>query len=139
MTLEENKTVVRRFFDELVNGNKRAIAEEIFDPDFIMPQSGLRGLDGARQMVDAIHAAFPDARDTIEEQIAEGDKVLTRITVKATHTGTWYGLPPTGKAVKWTGVIIDRLINGKIVERIVVVDWLSVMEQLGFSVTATPL
>lgn len=134
---EENKKLVRRFFDELVNERKSGVAEEIFSPNFSMPQLGLYGPEGAKSMVNAIWAAFPDAWDTIEEQVAEGDTVMTRVTVRGTNLGEWQGLPPTGKSVVWTGVTIDRVIDRKIVERLVVIDWLAVMKQLGYSMATT--
>jgi predicted ester cyclase len=75
--------------------------------------------------------AFPDGAETIEEQIGEGDRVATRTTYRGTHTGELMGIPPTGKEVVLTGMIINRLMNGKIRERRVLFDQFGLLQQLG--------
>lgn len=77
------------------------------------------------------HAAFPDEQTVFEDQIAEGDKVVSRMRSRATHTGPFQGIPPTGKRIEVTGIWIDRIADGKIVERWGVVDMMSVLQQLG--------
>ena len=77
------------------------------------------------------HAAFPDEQTVFDDQIAEGDKVVSRMTSTATHTGEFQGIPPTGKRITVTGIWIERIAEGKIVERWGVVDMLAVMQQLG--------
>ncbi len=138
MTPEENKAIVRRLFEELVSKGDMAVADELFAPDFVWPQFGLRGPEGVKQWVMAFRAAFPDVEDTVEEQIAEGDKVMSRVTVRGTNHGEWYGMLPTGKSAVWPAVGIDRLADGKIVERYAVFDLVGVMRQLGHEVLVPP-
>lgn len=137
MTAEENKAVVQRLFEEIVSRGELAVADEIFAPDFFWPQFKLRGPEGAKQWVRAFRSAFPDVHDTVEEQIAEGDSVMTRVTVRGTHLGTWYGLPPTGKKAVFTAIGVDRLADGKIVERYAIFDLAGVLRQLGHKVLAS--
>ncbi len=138
MTTEDNKAVVRRLFEEIVSRGELAIADEIFAPNFIWPQFGLHGPEGAKQWVRTFRSAFPDVYDTIEEQIAEGDRVMTRVTVRGTNRGTWYGMPPTGKKAEFTAIGVDRLAHGKIVERYAIFDLAGVLRQLGHEVLAAP-
>jgi predicted ester cyclase len=135
MSTEENKAIVRRLTEEVwVKGNL-AVADELVSPDFVFhdPYGETRGIDGFKQMVKATHAAFSDLQATIEDQIAEGDKVATRFTQRCTHTGelVWWGLAPTGKQVTITGTVTNRIEDGKIVERWVDLDLLGMMQQLG--------
>jgi len=134
MTPEENKAVVRRLFEEIVSEGKVEVAEEIFAPDFLWPQFGLRGPEGAKQWANNFRAAFPDVHDTVEEQVAEGDVVVSRVTVRGTNSGEYYGMPPTGRYAEWPAVGIDRLRDGKIVERFAIFDPLDLMRKLGHDV-----
>jgi len=131
MGVQENKAVVRRFFDEMVNERDMSVAEELFAEDFVIPGTGYRGPEGAKAWVSAFRESFSDSKDTIVDQAAEGDKVITVVSVTATHDGEWLGQPPTGKTVSWRGVAVDRLAGGKIVERYAVIDLLGVARQLG--------
>jgi predicted ester cyclase len=119
MNTETNKLVTRRFIEEVVNtGNVERLA------DFISPdwrESNDRtgqtaGLDSVRAHVLGVRQTFPDLHLTVEQQIAEGDWVATRITAHATHLGWWLGIKPTGRRVAITGVNLDRVVNGRIVE-----------------------
>ena len=119
MNTETNKLVIRRFIEEVVNtGNVERLA------DFISPdwrESNDRtgqtaGLDSVRAHVLGVRQTFPDLHLTVEQQIAEGDWVATRITAHATHLGWWLGIKPTGRRVAITGVNLDRVVNGRIVE-----------------------
>lgn len=131
MTAEQNKVIVRRIFEELVTKGDMSVADELFAPDFVWPQFGLHGPEGVKQWIRAFRSAFPDVHDTVEEQIAEGDKVMSRVTVKGTNLGEWYGISPTGKSAVWSAVGIDRLVGGKIVERYAIFDLAGVLQQLG--------
>lgn len=131
MTLEENKAVVRRLFEEMITEGKLDVAEEIFAPDFVWPQFDLHGPEGAKQWVRNFRAAFPDVLDTVEEQIAEGDRVMSRLRIRGTNQGEVYGMSPTGRRVDFTAVGIDRLREGKIVERLAIYDPIDLMRQLG--------
>lgn len=134
MTAEQNKVIVRRIFEELVSKGDMSVADELFASDFVWPQFGLHGPEGVKEWVRAFRSAFPDVYDTVDEQIAEGNKVMSCVTVKGTNLGQWYGLPPTGKSAVWSAVGIDRLADGKIVERYAVFDLAGVMRQLGHEV-----
>jgi predicted ester cyclase len=130
---EENKALVRRF----VAAADRSDFEEAtrcLSPGIAVHIGGMPGsLDLATffQFGQAWHSAFPDEETTFEDQIAEGDKVVSRMTARATHAGEFQGISPTGKRITVTGIWIDRVAEGKIVERWGQVDMLRVMQQLG--------
>ena len=119
MSLEMNKLVTRRFLKEVVNtGNVERLAEFI-SPDCREtndPTGQAVGLDSMRAHVLGARPTYPDLHITVEQQIAEGDWVATRITAHGTHTGQWLGIKPTGKRVVITGVNLDRVVDGHIVE-----------------------
>src|SRR5918911_1532395 len=127
MTAEENKAVVSRYFQEFHDGREHAILEEIMSPDL---------LEGTRQVTEMLLTAFPDYRITIEEQIAEGDKVATVWSGMGTHEGEWESpagtIAPTGKRVRWTGTTTLRLSEGRISD-VIATSWdhLSILQQLG--------
>jgi predicted ester cyclase len=131
---EQNKALVLRWFEEGMNKQNPDIIDEFFDANHILHFPGQPedvNLDGWKQLVSAFIASFPDIHFTIEDQIAEGDKVVTRWTLRCTHQGEYMGIPATGKQVTYTGINISRHINGKYVE-----DWgnwdeLGLMQQLG--------
>jgi len=119
MSTEENKRLVRRYIEEIVNtGNVDKIAEFV-SPDYIEMDDRTgqsRGVEGAKSHVLGVRETYPDLRLTIGQQIAEGDWVATRITARGTHLGSWLGMKPTGRAVEITGVNLDRVVDGRIVE-----------------------
>jgi predicted ester cyclase len=133
---EENKAVVRREMAELFNhtGNLDAV-EEIIAPNYVSyePTSGeTRGIEGARQFAATFREAFPDLQNTIEDIVAEGDKVVVRFRARGTHQGeTEVFGPPTGKSMEITGITIKRLSGGKIVEAWTNFDAMGMMQQLG--------
>jgi len=127
VTAEVNKTVVSRYFEEFHDGREHAILEEIMNPDM---------LEGTRQVTHMLLTAFPDYRLTIEEQIAEGDKVATVWSGMGTHQGEWESpagaIAPTGRQVRWTGTTTLRLLEGQISE-VIASSWdhLGILQQLG--------
>ena len=131
---EENKAIVRHFYEEVNKGNL-AIMDELIAPDFVLhhPLSpeAVRGPEGFKQLVTSLRTAFPDLSITAEDLIAEGDKVAAWFTVRGTHQGTLLDIPPTGKPVMLTGVAMYRIAGGKIVEDRVAEDLLALMQQLG--------
>ncbi len=135
MTTEENKAVLRREVEELYNhtGNLDAV-EELFSPEYVShePTSGeTRGVEGARQFATTFREAFPDLECTIEDMIAEGDKVVMRFRGSGTHEGETEAFgPPTGNQMEITGITIKRLSEGKIVEAWTNFDALGMMQQL---------
>jgi len=131
MSLEKNKATVRRFIEEW---NKRNLAalDELMAADYFDPSLQVRGLEAYKQLLTMFLKGFPDWHETIEDIIAEGDKVWVRFKGTATHTGEYRGLAPTGKKVTETGVLIWRIVDGKIVEKeSAVYDELDFFKQLG--------
>jgi predicted ester cyclase len=120
---EENKAVVRREQEELWNhtGNLDAV-EELFAPDYA---------DAARQEAADFRRGFPDVVSTIEDLIAEEDKVVARWRSRATHRGEYMGIPPTGEEVEFTGISVYRIEGGKIAESWNSEDQLGLMRQIG--------
>ncbi len=136
MLSETNKTVSRRFFEEVWNKGNLAVLNEIIAPDHVDSGPGtLPGLptgpEGSKQLVTVYRNAFPDVHFTIDEQIAEGDKVVTRWTGHGTHQGELAGIPATGKSSTVTGINVDRVVNGKIAESWGIFDQFGMMQQLG--------
>ena len=135
MSVEENKALARRAVEELFNRGNLEAADELFAPDYILhdPASPeeVRGPEGFKRFVGIFRTAFPDLHVTIEEQIAEGDMMVTRYTVRGTHTGELMGLPPSGKRVTVVGVGVSRASGGKFVETWDHYDALGLMRQIG--------
>ena len=134
MSKEENKTIVRRFFELYDSGQIDVLEQEILDPDVVVYLSGMPGplnREAFKQTGLAFHAAFPDHKSVIEDQIAEGDKVVTRSMFRGTHRSELQGIPPTGKEVTFTQLNIHRLANGKIVEAWALFDQFGLLQQLG--------
>lgn len=131
--VDDNKRVIRRLYDELFSKWNFAVVDELISPEFVgheMPPGMPRGPEGIRQFYAGIRAGLPDVRLTVEDMIAEKDKVVVRWRAGATHNGPFLGIPATGKAVSFTGIAIYRVSNGKVVERWVEVDLLGLTAQL---------
>ena len=114
MSLEENKAIVRRMI-EAYNKHNLDWFDEFIAPDYF-DHTNQVGPEGLKQLFNMAFKAFPDWHETIEDIIAEGDKVWVRLTYTGTHTGEFFGLAPTGKKVTMTSVAIYRIVNGKLVE-----------------------
>jgi steroid delta-isomerase-like uncharacterized protein len=133
MSIEENKKIVRRYQD-IYNSNDLdglgdVVAENLLAPK-IMP--GMKpGLEGAKQVHTTTLIGMPDWHTAIDDLIAEGDKVVARITMSGTHTGDFWGIPATGKRVEFTGIYIVRIADGRIVEHWGEEDGVSLLQQLG--------
>ncbi len=139
MSTEENKAVVRRFFEELLSTDNVALADELLSPGFRFYFAGNpdpMDLERYKEFLVARRAAFPDRRFVVEDMIAEGDKVSARFTMRGTHEGKLLGIAPGGKEVRVTGIDMIRLAEGKMVEDRVEVDQLGMMQQVG--VIASP-
>jgi steroid delta-isomerase-like uncharacterized protein len=132
---EENKTVVRRFLEEIFTAGNLELVDELFAPDYVLHDPVLpdevRGPEGMKRYVSMYRAAYPDTHFTIEDQIAEGDEVVTRWIGQGTHEGELMGIPPTGKQVTVTGIEVDRVSGGKMQQTWVNYDALGMMQQLG--------
>jgi len=131
--LEDNKALVMRTFDETVKRNW-AILDELYTTDYIWHQPGrpepLTNKE-SNQFMRTFLAAFPDYNNTIEDMIAEDDKVVTRFTFSGTHKGEYMGIPATGKEIVLTSIMISRIVEGKIAEEWQEFDGYSFMRQLG--------
>ena len=129
---EANKAILRRVLEEGFSKHNVAVFGELYaDCVYHAPAVGdLRG-EAYRQFMAATLAAFPDGRWTIEDQVAEGDKVVTRWSLVGTHQGALMGLAPTGKHIAAGGIIISRIVDGKIVEEWEEWDTLGMVQQLG--------
>ena len=134
MSTEENKALLRRLVDEGLHKKNLGIMDELISPNFVN-HSAPAGIpptrDGYRQYVEMLLASFPDIYLDIEDLIAEGDKVVVRYTVRGTHQGSFMGLPPSGKQFSFTGIGIQRIVDGKFVERWEQADTLGLLQQLG--------
>lgn len=132
---EDNKAFVRRFIEEYWNQGNLALADQFVAADWVRIElfspDKLHGVAGAREAATTWRGAFPDLHLTINDMIAEGDKVATYWTFTGTHQGELNGIAPTGKQVKTSGISISRIANGKFVEEVVTTDLLSLMKQLG--------
>lgn len=146
MSTEDNKAIVRRFFEEVQNQGKVAAVDELLAPNILLhfdfpsdvPVSAEMqlSLEGIKQDVSEFRSTFPDLHCTVDLLVAEGDLVVSRVTAHGTHTGeyrglTYKGMPPTGKQVTWTETHIFRLAAGKIVEYWSNEDDLSRLQQVG--------
>ena len=134
MSIEQNKEIAVRMHEEVVNQKKLSALDDYVAADVVWhdPPPGLApGMEGFKQFFPMLYAAFPDWHATIEDVIAEGDKVVHRIKGGGTHKDEWMGIAATGKQVTTTGILIYRIDNGKIVEEWLQYDVLGVMQQLG--------
>ena len=131
---EINTPVVSRFIQEFKNNADQGIVDELFTAEFVhhLPDPRLpAGKEGLKLVGQSIVAGFPDVQVTVEDLLADGDKVIERTTARATHTGEFNGIPPSGTPVTWTEIHIYRLENGRIAEMWSEVDLLGLMIQLG--------
>ena len=119
MSTTENKLLVRRYIDEVVNTGDVDRVGLFVSPDYVEVHEGKRyalGIQGAREHIRGVRETYPDLKLTVEQQIAEGEWVVTCIVARGTHRGAWLGMKPTGMVLTFTGVNVDRIVDGKIVE-----------------------
>ena len=136
MATEDNKTLMRRFYEEVMNQKNLAAIDDFLAPTFVNHsalQLGMLGggIEEVKQYVSMILTTFPDLYYTVEDMIAEGDKVVARLTVSGTQQGAFLGIPSTGKHATITDIEIFRIANGKAVENWVQADFLGLLQQLG--------
>ena len=134
MYTADNKALVRRFLEDAYSAGKLELLDELLAPSYVdrdAPPGTPPGRDGIRALMTTFRSAFPDFHFTIEDQIAEGDKVATRYTVRGTHQGALFGIPPTGKQVTVRGISVYRIADGQLHEAWVNYDALGMMQQLG--------
>ena len=125
MSTEENKAIVRRLI-AATNAQDFAVFDQLITPETA---------EHVKDVMRGIYAAFEGYHIDITDMVAEGDKVMTRVTTRGGHSGEFEGVPPTGKQWIGKGFIFDRLENGKVVEVGWVMDWLDHLKQLGSTIT----
>jgi len=133
-TLERNKALMRRFYEEFWNRGNVAFADEVIAEDLIhdqMPPGWPRGREGFKQLVQTWRTAFPDLHEDVEFVLADGDRVLSRFRLTGTHDGPFYGVQPTGRRVDVQGVDVARVVDGTIVEYFYHEDTLGLFRQRG--------
>ena len=140
---EQNKALARRSIEEIWNQGKLAVIDELVASDATfhdpsVPGGKFTGPQGMKQFVQIYLGAFPDVRLTINDQIAEGEEVVTRWTATGTHSGELMGIAPTNKRATVTGVDIDRYQGGKVVEAWASYDMLGLLQQLGVALSLAP-
>jgi steroid delta-isomerase-like uncharacterized protein len=131
---EPNKATYRRFVEEVINKGNVDIVEELYTPDYVdhsAPPGAPGGLDGVRAVPKMFRGAFPDVHFQIDEMLAEGDRVATRVTGHGTNTGPFMGRPPSGNAATWGSKGVFRVTNAKIAEHWGAPDLLALLSQIG--------
>ena len=133
MSTEQNKAIVRRVFDEIVNKGRMSAADELLAADYVNHNfpAPAPGAEGFKLVTTMFRTAFPDIVVTLEDELAEGDKVVTRGRFEGTHKGEFMGIPATGRRVSIKYLDIWRLENGKCKENWVQMDLLGLMQQMG--------
>jgi steroid delta-isomerase-like uncharacterized protein len=135
MSAAENKAIAARFMEEVINKGNVAFIDQFATPNFIdhqLPPGMPAGREGIKAFVTGFRAAFPDLHYTLDDAIAEGDKVVSRSTARGTMRGDFMGMPASGKTATWQEIHITRFAEGKAVEHWAVVDQYSMLAQLGF-------
>jgi predicted ester cyclase len=134
MSTEDNKVVSRRFYEEVINQKQLAVINEVAGDNYLshdFPPGLPPGREGLKIFISVFHAAFPDGHLTIDQMIAEGDTVATRLTFHGTHTGEFQGIAPTGKKVTIPALDMARFESGKLVEHWGGPNQMSLLQQLG--------
>jgi predicted ester cyclase len=131
----QNKAVMRRIYEEFWNQGNFDAMDEIVSPDYVLhvptPPGAPSGREGLQWVIQMYRAAFPDIHVQVEDQLAEGDKVMTRITIRGTHQGQLMQIPPTNKEVLFTAIVVTRFKDGRNVEGWGELDRFALMQQLG--------
>jgi steroid delta-isomerase-like uncharacterized protein len=131
---EELKAVDHRIVEEALNRGDQAVIDELVAPDFVdhaNPPGLPHGPEGFKVALTLFRSAFPDMHVTVEDHVAEGDRVARRMTIQGTHRGDLFGIPPTGKPMATTGIHLVRLAGGKLVEHWGINDDVGMLQQLG--------
>jgi steroid delta-isomerase-like uncharacterized protein len=133
MSTHATKALVRRYYDEVLNQRNLAVLDELLAPTFVsyLPTGAALPRDHYEQAIRMSHAAFPDLHVTIEDQIAEEDKVVTRYRAQGTHAADFAGIPATHKPVIVTAIHVHRIANGKLVEHWEAINLFGMLQQLG--------
>jgi steroid delta-isomerase-like uncharacterized protein len=141
MELAENKAVINSFVEDVLNQGRLERADELVALDFVEldPLPGQQaGREGLKEVITSFRTAFPDIHWVIEEMVAEGDKVFSRFNWSGTQRAEFFGVPATGKQITVKGTVIDRVLDGKMVDSRILMDGLGMMTQLGVIPAAKP-
>lgn len=137
MSSKENEALARRIADELFRRGDLAVADELVAPNYVehvpLPPGWPPELAGLKQYVAMLRRAFPDVRYTVEDLVAEEDKVALHLTARGTHQAEFMGIPPSGRQATWTEVHVARIAGGKLVEHWALLDQFGLLRQLGAS------
>jgi predicted ester cyclase len=132
MSTEDNKALVRRLYTEVMGKGNMTEADVLLSTQYVehfpVPTPGREGL---KQLVMMVRSAFPDIHPTVEDAVAEGDKVAVRVVARGTHQNAFMGIVPSGKAVEWREMHIYRVADGKIVEHWGEIDQFGLLQQIG--------
>jgi len=134
---EDNKAILRRITDEVFNQGNLDVVDELFAPNYVLHDPGvpggeLRGVESFKQQwVSMFRTAFPDLQLTVQDQVAEGDRVVTRYVGRGTHRGELMGIPPTNNVALVSGMIMSRVSGGRVEEDWNNFDTFGMMQQLG--------
>jgi steroid delta-isomerase-like uncharacterized protein len=135
MSAEQNKSIVYRWVEGGWNEGNLALVDELYTADYMIHDPSTPDFPGGqaafKQFVANLQTGYPDIHVTIEDMMAEGDKVVWRWRITGTHTGELMGIPPTGKSIKISGIVISRFANGKWAEDYVNWDTLGMLQQIG--------
>lgn len=146
-TTEEEAKVIGDQYVKARNEVNLSLLDEIMDPQIVVHDSSqpetMVGLNALKNQYTFSHTAFPDFHMMLDEMIVKGDKIVWLWTLTGTHTGPFHtplgDLPPTGKKIRFSGVAIDRVVNGKVAEEWVFFNVLDLLMQLGFTIAPPPL
>jgi predicted ester cyclase len=119
MSIEASKALVRRYYEQIAGTGDVDRLADFIAPDYVEVHEGTRcsvGVEGARRHVLGVRETYPDLRLTVEQQVAEGEWVVTRVLMRGTHRGKWMGIRPTGRPVEVDTIDVDRVVDGRIVE-----------------------
>ena len=128
---EQNKFLATRFYEEILNGRRMDVADEIMSPEYVDHSAAAPGLENFKIYLTMITSVFPDIKVTIEDLFADEDKVAVRLTIRGAQMGSFSGFPPAGRQATWTGMDIIHFSNGRITERWSERDFLNMLLQLG--------
>ena len=131
MSIEENKILATRFYEEILNGRKMDVADEILSPQYVDHSAAAPGLDNFKTYLGMITSVFPDINVTVEDMFADDHKVAVRLTIRGTQSNSFRGFPATGGQATWSGMDIIHASEGKIAERWSERDFLHMLVQLG--------
>ncbi len=135
VSAEENEAIVRRYVEEAFNQGNLAVIDELFAPDYVnhgsIPGQPVQDREGMKRVEQVTRAALPDIRFQLDHVVASGDLVAHHWTATATHTGTFLGIPPTGRRFTAAGMVFTRIQDGKIAEQWRIVDVFGMLQQLG--------